>query len=151
MKNNLIAGFGGFLCIAVLSYLNSLDETNLWLIPPFGASMVLVMAVNESPLAHPKNVFFGHLISAFAGVLVFWIFGYSAISLGLGVGLAIFLMIRRPPRSTRVRSSAASDVYKRQILQGWELIHIPKEQQRVDQKRQLSLRNNFILPRQKNK
>ena len=93
MKNNLIAGFGGFLCIAVLSYLNSLDETNLWLIPPFGASMVLVMAVNESPLAHPKNVFFGHLISAFAGVLVFWILGYSAISVGLGVGLAIFLMM----------------------------------------------------------
>src|SRR5665811_1421671 len=25
-------------------------------------------------------------------------------------------MIRRPPRSTRVRSSAASDVYKRQLL-----------------------------------
>ncbi|WP_460379551.1 hypothetical protein, partial [Staphylococcus aureus] len=25
----------------------------------------------------------------------------------------IFLIIRRPPRSTRVRSSAASDVYKR--------------------------------------
>src|SRR5665254_16721 len=27
-------------------------------------------------------------------------------------------MIRRPPRSTRVRSSAASDVYKRQGLSG---------------------------------
>ena len=27
-----------------------------------------------------------------------------------------FLMIRRPPRSTRVRSSAASDVYKRQYV-----------------------------------
>src|SRR5665811_1892352 len=27
-------------------------------------------------------------------------------------------MIRRPPRSTRVRSSAASDVYKRTILEG---------------------------------
>src|SRR5665811_2158990 len=27
-------------------------------------------------------------------------------------------MIRRPPRSTRVRSSAASDVYKRQLLFG---------------------------------
>src|SRR5665811_2417720 len=27
-------------------------------------------------------------------------------------------MIRRPPRSTRVRSSAASDVYKRQVRQG---------------------------------
>src|SRR5665811_468810 len=27
-------------------------------------------------------------------------------------------MIRRPPRSTRVRSSAASDVYKRQLHEG---------------------------------
>ncbi|WP_460365995.1 hypothetical protein [Staphylococcus aureus] len=28
-------------------------------------------------------------------------------------------MIRRPPRSTRKESSAASDVYKRQIIIGW--------------------------------
>ena len=27
----------------------------------------------------------------------------------------LFLMIRRPPRSTQSRSSAASDVYKRQL------------------------------------
>ena len=31
--------------------------------------------------------------------------------------LRVFLMIRRPPRSTQSRSSAASDVYKRQDLQ----------------------------------
>ena len=30
----------------------------------------------------------------------------------------IFLMIWRPPRSTRKESSAASDVYKRQVLEG---------------------------------
>ena len=30
--------------------------------------------------------------------------------------LVFFLMIRRPPRSTLDRSSAASDVYKRQIV-----------------------------------
>ena len=29
-----------------------------------------------------------------------------------------FLMIRRPPRSTLDRSSAASDVYKRQVMGG---------------------------------
>ena len=29
-------------------------------------------------------------------------------------GIVFFLMIRRPPRSTQSRSSAASDVYKRQ-------------------------------------
>src|SRR5665254_24585 len=34
-----------------------------------------------------------------------------------------FLMIRRPPRSTRVRSSAASDVYKRQLPDGDQQHH----------------------------
>ena len=31
-------------------------------------------------------------------------------------GKIFFLMIRRPPRSTRKESSAASDVYKRQVI-----------------------------------
>ena len=93
MKNNLISGFGAFLCISALAYLNSYDDSNLWLIPPFGASMVLVMAVHESPLAHPKNVFFGHIISAFSGVFIYTILGFSFFSVGLGVGLAIFLMM----------------------------------------------------------
>ena len=44
-----------------IAYINSFDEGNLWLIPPFGASMVLVIAVNESPLAHPK-MFWAHHI-----------------------------------------------------------------------------------------
>tara|TARA_B100000212_G_scaffold285638_1_gene226154 strand:+ start:481 stop:942 length:462 start_codon:yes stop_codon:yes gene_type:complete len=93
MKNNLISGFGAFLCIAILAYLNLSDQSNIWLIPPFGASMVLVMAVHESPLAHPKNVFFGHIISAISGVLIYSIFGISFWSIGLGVGLAIFFMM----------------------------------------------------------
>ena len=93
MKNNLISAFGAFLCISALAYLNSFDESNFWLIPAFGASMVLVMAVHESPLAHPKNILFGHIISAFSGVFVFSVLGSSFISLGLAVGLAIFLMM----------------------------------------------------------
>ena len=93
VKNNIISGFGAFLCISALAYLNSFDQSNLWLIPPFGASMVLVMAVHESPLAHPKNVLFGHIISAFSGVFVYAIFDSSYLSVGLGVGLAIFLMM----------------------------------------------------------
>ena len=32
------------------------------------------------------------------------------------VAMCCFLMIRRPPRSTQSRSSAASDVYKRQVI-----------------------------------
>ena len=93
MKNNFLSGFGAFLCIAALAFLNLSDESNIWLIPPFGASMVLVMAVYDSPLAHPKNVFFGHVISAVSGVLIYAIFGISFWSIGLGVGLAIFFMM----------------------------------------------------------
>ena len=93
MKNNFLSGFGAFLCIAILAYLNLSDQSNIWLIPPFGASMVLVMAVHESPLAHPKNVFFGHIVSAISGVLIYSIFGISFWSIGLGVGLAIFFMM----------------------------------------------------------
>ena len=93
MKNNFISAVGAFVCISVLAYFNSFDVNNLWLIPPFGASMVLVMAVHESPLAHPKNVLFGHIISAFSGVSVYSILGFSFLSVGLGVGLAIFLMM----------------------------------------------------------
>lgn len=93
MKNNFISAIGAFVCISVLAYFNSFDANNLWLIPPFGASMVLVMAVHESPLAHPKNVLFGHIISAFSGVFVYSILGISFLSVGLGVGLAIFLMM----------------------------------------------------------
>ena len=37
---------------------------------------------------------------------------------GGGGGWVFFLMIRRPPRSALDRSSAASDVYKRQALGG---------------------------------
>mgnify|MGYP002855216267 FL=1 len=92
MKNYFISSFGAFICLSVLSYLNNAYQGSLWLIPPFGASMVLVMAVYESPLASPKNVFFGHLIAASCGVFVYFFFGLHPLSIGFAVALAIFLM-----------------------------------------------------------
>src|SRR5450756_3154590 len=41
-----------------------------------------------------------------------------------------FLMIRRPPRSTQSRSSAASDVYKRQLHE-WQCENVEPVQQIV--------------------
>lgn len=93
MKNNFISAFGAFVCIFILATLNSYYEGNFWLIPPFGASMVLVMAVHESPLAHPKNILFGHILSALSGVIVFTVFGISSLSIALAVALAIFTMM----------------------------------------------------------
>ena len=91
--NTLISCLGAFLCIFVISDGNSIDETNIWLIPPFGASLVLVMAVHDSPLAQPRNVFFGHILSASSGVLMFYLMGNSPISISLALSFAIFLMI----------------------------------------------------------
>eukprot|EP01017_Pseudomicrothorax_dubius_P033531 TRINITY_DN4500_c0_g1_i13.p1 TRINITY_DN4500_c0_g1~~TRINITY_DN4500_c0_g1_i13.p1 ORF type:complete len:113 (+),score=23.10 TRINITY_DN4500_c0_g1_i13:22-360(+) len=40
-----------------------------------------------------------------------------------------FLMIRRPPRSTQSRSSAASDVYKRQLQEAFKIKEAYKRSQ----------------------
>ena len=90
--NNLLSSFGAFLCISLLSFLHFSEFGEVWLIPPFGASMVLVMAVHDSPLAEPKNVFLGHTLSALSGVIIFALMGSSYISLGIAVGLAVFAM-----------------------------------------------------------
>ena len=93
LKNILVSSFGAALCIFFIAYLNSIDQSNLWLIPAFGASLVLVMAVHDSPLAKPRNIFFGHVISASSGVLIYYLLGESSISIALGIGLAIMLMM----------------------------------------------------------
>eukprot|EP00657_Telonema_sp_P-1_P010154 TRINITY_DN4451_c0_g1_i3.p1 TRINITY_DN4451_c0_g1~~TRINITY_DN4451_c0_g1_i3.p1 ORF type:complete len:124 (-),score=24.18 TRINITY_DN4451_c0_g1_i3:162-533(-) len=50
--------------------------------------------------------------------MVFWIYNYFIVYIPTPCSdlfiFFFFLMIRRPPRSTQSRSSAASDVYKRQ-------------------------------------
>ena len=91
--NPLIAATGGFLCILILFFLNGLNEAYIWLIPPFGATLVLVMSVHESPLAQPKNIFFGHVLSGLAGLIIITFIGSNIYCLGLGVGLAIFIMM----------------------------------------------------------
>ena len=91
--NALFSSLGAFVCIGFLAYLNSSIEGAIWLIPPFGASMVLVMAVYDSPLAKPKNLILGHILSALSGVIIFYLLGNAFISLGLGVASAVFVMM----------------------------------------------------------
>jgi CBS-domain-containing membrane protein len=62
---------GGFLGIAFVSFINYriLDETGLLLmVGSFGASAVLIYGAVKSPLAQPRNVLGGHIISALVGV-----------------------------------------------------------------------------------
>lgn len=64
---------GGFVGIGLIGYLQqwSFSPTdNVFLIGSFGASAVLVFGLINSPLAQPRNLVGGHLISALAGVMV---------------------------------------------------------------------------------
>ncbi|MGV1759758.1 HPP family protein [Rhizobium sp. A22-96] len=91
VRTALVSGFGGFLVIYILSQLSATLGVFL-LVAPFGASCVLVFALPQSPLAQPKNVIGGHLISAFIGVAAFALLGAHPLSFALAVGLAIAAM-----------------------------------------------------------
>ncbi|MEJ1970581.1 MAG: HPP family protein [Rhizomicrobium sp.] len=86
-----VSGLGGFIVIFLLAQATASLHAVL-LIAPFGASCVLVFALPQSPLARPRNVIGGHLISATTGVCVYALFGAVPWSFGFAVGLAIALM-----------------------------------------------------------
>ena len=90
--NALLSALGALIFISFLAFLENSFDGTIWLIPPFGASMVLVMAVHESPLAKPTNILLGHVLSALSGVIVLYLIGDHFMALGLAVGLAIFIM-----------------------------------------------------------
>ena len=62
------------------------------LIGSFGASAVLLFGATDSPLAQPRNLVGGHLLSAGVAVLVVALFGSTPWTMAVGVGLAIFVM-----------------------------------------------------------
>ena len=91
--NALLSALGALIFISFLAFLDRSFEGMIWLIPPFGASMVLVMAVHESPLAKPKNILLGHILSALSGVIILYLIGDNFLALGIAVALAVFVMI----------------------------------------------------------
>lgn len=82
---------GASLSIAMLMLL-SYWSGYVWIMAPFGASCVLLYAVSQSPLAQPRNVIFGHMVSATIGLVFLKLFGTHIFSTALAVGFAICLM-----------------------------------------------------------
>lgn len=65
---------GSFLGIGIIAFIQSIyltEKDNLFLIGSFGASSVLIYAVIQSPLAQPRNLIGGHIVSAIIGVSIF--------------------------------------------------------------------------------
>ncbi|ACB81848.1 HPP family protein [Methylorubrum populi BJ001] len=91
-RSILMAGLGGFGVIFLLAEVTARFEAGL-LIAPFGASCVLVFGLPQSPLAQPRSVIGGYVVSTVMGLLVFSFLGSTALAFGLGVGLAIVTML----------------------------------------------------------
>ena len=105
-KENIIksslAGLFSVITIGALTFLTYETTFGMFLIASFGSTMVLLYGFPESPFAQPKNIFFGHLVTAFIGILVLNfiqlpLFIIIPIAVGLGVGFMILLNVTHPP------------------------------------------------------
>lgn len=87
---------GGFFGIGIIGFISSRYFTlndNVFLIGSFGASAVLVYGATNSPLAQPRNLVGGHVISALVGVTAHKLFpGEIWLSSALAVSTAIVCM-----------------------------------------------------------
>jgi len=102
LKKSFLAGIFSIITISVLTFLTYKTEYGIFLLASFGSSMVLLYGYPESPFAQPKNVFFGHLITALVGLFFLNfvplpIYIIIPLAVGFGVGLMIFLNITHPP------------------------------------------------------
>lgn len=95
-KEHLYSFIGSFIGIAILAFMQSktlADTDSIFLIGSFGASSVLIFGAVQSPLAQPRNLVGGHVISAFIGVTIYKIMpNVLWITAPLAVSLSIVIM-----------------------------------------------------------
>lgn len=102
IKLSVFAGLFSFFTIGILSYLTYKTDYGIFLVASFGSTMVILYGYPDSPFAQPKNIFFGHLLTALVGIilsnfLTIPIYILLPVAVGLGVGLMIFLDVTHPP------------------------------------------------------
>jgi len=87
---------GAFIGISAVGYANYnvvADTDLVMIIGSFGASAVLIYGAINSPLAQPRNLIGGHVISAVIGVAAYQLFSGSMwLACGVAVATAIAVM-----------------------------------------------------------
>jgi len=87
-----IGSFFGLAAVSLIHY-KILDQTGLMLIiGSFGASAVLIYGAIRSPLAQPRNLLGGHILSAIIGVTTFKLLGgqpWLAAAIAVSTSIAV--------------------------------------------------------------
>lgn len=88
-----LGAFLGIGAVALLGQRFFPGTDNLLMIGSFGASAVLLYGAPRSPLAQPRNLVGGHLVSAAVGVLCFQLLSHNpGLAAAMAVSFAIALM-----------------------------------------------------------
>jgi len=82
---------GATIAIAITGGLSALSGVP-WLMAPFGASCVLAIGLPDSPLAQPRAIVGGHLVSTMIGLAAGALLGDGWMVCALAVGLALAAM-----------------------------------------------------------
>ena len=101
-KQSFLAGLFSIITIGILTLLTYKTEYRIILIATFGSSMVLLYGYPERPFAQPKNVFFGHVLTAAVGMFFLYfvplpLYLTVPLAVGFGVGLMILFNVTHPP------------------------------------------------------
>jgi CBS-domain-containing membrane protein len=89
------AWLGAILGVGLTAYVSARffePRDSLLMLGSFGASAVLIYGAISSPLAQPRNLVGGHVISGLIGVAVYQALGDGYIAAALAVSLAIAVM-----------------------------------------------------------
>ena len=97
-----LAGIFSIITIGVLTVLTYKTSYGIFLIASFGSTMVLLYGYPESPFAQPKNIIFGHFLTALIGIIFLNfvplpIFLNIPLAVGFGVMLMILFKVTHPP------------------------------------------------------
>jgi len=117
----LFAMLGAGLVIAALHWLETLLHATV-LIAPFAASCALAFGAPDSPLAQPRSIVGGHVVSAAAGLAVFAVFGVGAWQIALAVALAVGTMMAT---RTLHAPAAANPVVAAASAASWSFLLTP--------------------------